>query len=340
VTATGTAGSRQGLTHRIKGWIHTGQQRLEASRTTSRGVDAAVVVQDRDRSVAGNLLACAIAYRLFLWLLPFALLLAAVLGFVQASGSQGPEHLGDNLALGRSVVSVVADAAEQAERSRWIVLVLALVAMYSAGGAGAKTFTAVHGLAWGMPVRRPRKSARASAAFTGAALVTLLLVVGAQYLRKEAPGLGLLAALTIVVVYGALWTAISTLLPHGDAPWTRLVPGALFLGLATQLMHLVTTYYLAGKIDSASELYGGLGVAATVLLGLYLVARLIVAAAVINATLWERARAREAQRRDLSARRVASFDARESWRGAGSLAGGEAPSLPSAEHVSERRKDL
>src|SRR5207249_3962514 len=83
----------------------------------------------------------------------------------------------------------------------------------------------------------------------------------------------------------ALWRAISIALPHGGAPWTRLVPGALFLGAGAELMHLVSVYYLSGKIESSSELYGGLGAAATLLLGLYLVARLIVAAALLNATL-------------------------------------------------------
>jgi len=97
---------------------------------------------------------------------------------------------------------------------------------------------------------------------------------------------------TIVVAYAALWLAASILLPHGDVPWTRLVPGALLVGTGAELMHVVSVYYLSGKLQSSSELYGGLGVAAAVLVGLYLVARLIVAAALLNATLWERAEAR------------------------------------------------
>ena len=42
------------------------------------------------------------------------------------------------------------------------------------------------------------------------------------------------------------------------------------------------------KLDSASELYGGLGTAFVLLLWLYLVARLVVASAVVNATLYDR----------------------------------------------------
>ena len=39
-----------------------------------------------------------------------------------------------------------------------------------------------------------------------------------------------------------------------------------------------------------SELYGALGAAASVLLWLYLIGRLVVGSAVLNATLWERNR--------------------------------------------------
>jgi uncharacterized BrkB/YihY/UPF0761 family membrane protein len=344
VTETGPGGSGHPRAGRLQACIGAGKERLEASRRTSRGVDAAFVVQHHDRTVGGNLLACAIAYRLFLWLLPLALVIAAVLGFIESSESGATEELGTDLALGRSVVTVVADAAQQAERSRWVILVMALVAMYSAGAAGAKTLTAVHGLVWGMPVRQPRRGPVGSATFTGAALATILLATGAQYLRREAPGLGLTAMLVIVVVYSAAWVGVSTVLPHGDAPWARLVPGALLLGVGTQLLHLVTVYYLAGKIHSASELYGGLGVAATVLLGLYLLARLIVAAAVMNATLAERAavRARRTGAVDDAGRgadHAVAHGGRLALDKAGSLAGGEAPGPPSAQHVGQRRKD-
>ena len=42
------------------------------------------------------------------------------------------------------------------------------------------------------------------------------------------------------------------------------------------------------KIEHASALYGTLGTAATILLWLFLIARLLIAAAVTNAVIWER----------------------------------------------------
>jgi uncharacterized BrkB/YihY/UPF0761 family membrane protein len=76
---------------------------------------------------------------------------------------------------------------------------------------------------------------------------------------------------------------ISYLLPHGsDLPWWGLLPGAVFLGIGTQILHLVTVYYFGVKLSNASELYGSLGIAATLLLWAYVVARLVLASASIN----------------------------------------------------------
>jgi uncharacterized BrkB/YihY/UPF0761 family membrane protein len=173
--------------------------------------------------------------------------------------------------------------------------VIALVGLYTAGSAGARTLIAVHRFAWAMDPRPSARGPTPAAVFTALSFAMIGLAAGAQYLRREAPGIGLTVTITIVVGYAALWLAVSIVLPHADAHWTRLLPGALLFGAGADLMHLVSVFYLAGKIESSSELYGGLGVAAALLVGLYLVARLIVAAALLNATLWERAESRSSR---------------------------------------------
>ena len=60
------------------------------------------------------------------------------------------------------------------------------------------------------------------------------------------------------------------------------------MAVATQLLHAFTVFYLAGRIDRMSATYGPLGVAIVVLLWLYLLGRAMVAAAVVNATIWDR----------------------------------------------------
>jgi uncharacterized BrkB/YihY/UPF0761 family membrane protein len=76
-------------------------------------------------------------------------------------------------------------------------------------------------------------------------------------------------------------------------PWTALVPGALLFAAGFQGFHLALTLYFAPRAARASMLYGTFGVALTVLVSLFLFARLAVAAAELNATLWERRRPSE-----------------------------------------------
>jgi uncharacterized BrkB/YihY/UPF0761 family membrane protein len=286
--------SVDGSTHstrreRIRDMAVSAQRRVQDARKSSPSVDAAFVVQLRDRTVGGNLLASAIAYRLFLWMLPVALLMASLLGFAQASGRDQPEQVGEDLGLGKSVISTVAGAASQAEKSRYLLLFIALFGIYFAGAAGAKTLIAVHRFAWGLSPIGPRVTPLASLAFTGAAVAVACASALAGIIRDQAHGIGLVAMVIVALLDASVWFGLSLLLPHAGAPWTRLVPGALLVGVGMQLVHVASVYYLSNKIETASQLYGGLGFAATILLGLYLLARLMVASAVLNATLWSRA---------------------------------------------------
>jgi hypothetical protein len=54
------------------------------------------------------------------------------------------------------------------------------------------------------------------------------------------------------------------------------------------LLHLVLVYVIAPWAAAKQGTYGALGGAAALLVGLFLISRLIVASAVVNATLWER----------------------------------------------------
>jgi uncharacterized BrkB/YihY/UPF0761 family membrane protein len=73
-------------------------------------------------------------------------------------------------------------------------------------------------------------------------------------------------------------------------PWTALLPGALVLGLGLAAIHLTTVYFVSYKVSTSSETYGALGVAAAILLTLYLLGRLFVAGVILNTTLWEQGR--------------------------------------------------
>jgi uncharacterized BrkB/YihY/UPF0761 family membrane protein len=90
-----------------------------------------------------------------------------------------------------------------------------------------------------------------------------------------------------------LWLVLSLVLPRPPVPWTALVPGALLFAGGFLGFNLAVSLYFAPRAARASTVYGSLGVALVLLVSLFLFGRLAVAAAELNATLWER----RAQRR-------------------------------------------
>ena len=64
--------------------LEQGRQRLSQAEERHAAFRFAVELARRDRAASGSVLAAALAARIFLWALPFALLATAVLGFLGA----------------------------------------------------------------------------------------------------------------------------------------------------------------------------------------------------------------------------------------------------------------
>ena len=125
--------------------------------------------------------------------------------------------------------------------------------------------------------------------FVVAAPIVLLAATGtAGWVRTHAANpVGLLATLAVGAGFGVVWLWVSMHLPAKDVPWTAFLPGAVFLGLGLEALHIFTTYFLETKLANASDLYGVLGLATTALFYLFLVGRGVVWAAELNAVVWD-----------------------------------------------------
>ena len=123
--------------------------------------------------------------------------------------------------------------------------------------------------------------------FTGAALGFAASMAAVRGLRTETAVLGLIVTLSLIVVPQAFWLVASQRLPHRAVVWLELVPGAVLVAIGVQGLHLFTTLFLGPKLTSATELYGALGIATTILFWLYIVGRLVIAGATLNASLHE-----------------------------------------------------
>jgi len=257
-----------------------------------RSVDATLSAYERDRDRAGFLLAGALAYRLFLWLLPFTLVIVGGLGFLEAADHDNSSDLADKLGVVGLASKSVSEAAADAEHARFIVLLIGIPALYLASLGAIKAFRAVSALVWGVPAEPLRRKPLAVLGVLGliAAFFTVTLVGTA--IRHESPGPGVIANLLIGIAY--VWFAFVALwiLPRPSVHWTAILPGAITIGLGLQVIHLVNVYFISYRISRSSETYGALGVAAALLLSLFLIGRLFVAGVILNATLWERRDAR------------------------------------------------
>ena len=265
-------------------WTH-----VEQARPRIRALDAAFNVREYDQEVGGGLLAGAIAFRLFLWLVPFALVVVLALGWIVDDTSLSRSELGSRYGITGIVSAYVGDASQQSSTGRFALLVVALYALYLASLSAVRALRVAHLLAWQMPPARFKGSFKAAVWFIAGTTLVALVTAAVNAIRQSSPGLGLVSLILMVVFIGVVWLAASWKLPHPpEVPLTALIPGAVMVAVGAEALHLVTVLWFAHKIEHSSELYGGLGIAVGLLAWLYLLGRLAIASAVVNATLWRR----------------------------------------------------
>ena len=261
-------------------------ERAEVVRQNHRSVDAVVSMADRDIEIGGAIMAGALAYRIFVWLLPFGLVLVGGIGVAADAADESSASAANSLGLQGIVSHSVAQASGGS--SRWYAILIGIPILVWASRGLLKALIVVHRLVWGDVRREVAKPT------VGATLRILLLFATYFAIREGARGveswsgsfaLGTLFGLVLVFLW---WMLVSIRLPHHGAPWRALVPGAVIISLGFELVADVGTHLIAPRISSSESAYGALGVAATLLLGLFIVSRLVVASAVVNATAWER----------------------------------------------------
>jgi membrane protein len=261
-------------------------ERAEALRAGHGSVDAVYTIVDRDGEVGGGIMAGSLAYRIFVWLLPFALVVVGGIGVTSQVASESPESAAKSLGLSGLVSNSVAEAAQGS--SRWYALLIGVPVLVWATRNLLRALVVVHRLVWGDPRRAAPK------ATLGATVRLLVLLVAYSALQEVAraieswSGTGWLGALIACLGSIGLWLLISMRLPHRDAPWRALVPGAIMVAVGLQLISIAVTYVIEPRITSSQSTYGALGVAATLLFGLYLISRLVVASAIVNVAIWDR----------------------------------------------------
>jgi uncharacterized BrkB/YihY/UPF0761 family membrane protein len=280
-------GPGAGRLQSVRARAHQVPARLTAARDRHSSIDASFRMLERDRRLAASVLAGGIAFRLFLWLLPLALILGGVLGFT-SSGSAG--EIAQEAGLTATAADAVGQAVAEAGKGRWALLTIGVGTLLWTSSRSVVALRRVYAVVWNLPPPRSANPVKEAVAFSGVGLVLLAIPAGATQLRDVSGGPGIAVTLLALAAFFGIWLWISASLPHDDAPLRALVPGALIAALGTQAVHVFAVFYVAAKLERASALYGGLGLAATFLFVLYVIGRLVISSAVVNAELWRRRR--------------------------------------------------
>jgi uncharacterized BrkB/YihY/UPF0761 family membrane protein len=262
-----------------------------AERLTTRGTLGPLAelgwsADRRMKRVGGSALAALLAYRAFVWLLPFALVCVFVISLAD------PDVLDrkgatDRFGLVGYVAAEISVATQDTGGPGLITgaVIGGLVLLY-ATFALVRSLRAVHALIWAMPPGKVSRPARATLVALGLLTVAVL---GRGLIDGAAEGLGGITGSLVMIaswlVGPAIWLLASWWLPHRARSVRELVPGTAFLFVTLSLVHafiaLVLYPYLRGK----EETYGGLGIAAGIMFALFVIGWAISAAAAINAQL-------------------------------------------------------
>jgi uncharacterized BrkB/YihY/UPF0761 family membrane protein len=261
------------------------REQIEEARERHQSVDIGLAAVERDSEIGGGLLAGALAYRLFVFLLPFAVFAVVGLGLYADATDQSTDAGARDLGLTSLVAQEIGSAAS--DSTRWWVLVASIPILAYAVGQLFRAISIVHGLAYERTARvvkvRPRAIGLFSLAVLGQVASASLVGAFADSLLGAIAGV----AAGIAVVTG-IWLGASELFPHGTATLAERLPGSLLYGAGTLAISLFNVLMIGWLIDERQDSYGALGAAAALLFSMYLTGRLIVGAAVLNATIWRR----------------------------------------------------
>jgi uncharacterized BrkB/YihY/UPF0761 family membrane protein len=240
----------------------------------------------------GLLLASAIAFRLYLTLMPLALLAAGILAGLSSSRNVDLASAVRQGGITGAASQQVVTALRQGHKSWWVAVVIGAAGVVWAGRSLVRTVSVVNAHAWQVsrPVHRVRRRAAGAAIFTAGLLVIVALASAVAHLDRAFGGGAIAAAVLEGAGIAAIWLGVCLTLPDGRRHWTDLLPGCVLVGVAVAVLHAVSRIYLPARVEHASHLYGALGVAAVILAWLLLIGDVLVLGTLTN-SVWSDYRA-------------------------------------------------
>ena len=284
---------RRTLLRRISHWLEHAQALkgwIAEARKRSRALDATFETIEHDSDIGGGMLAGALSYRLFVFLLPLAFFIVSGIGLLGDAIGKDPRLIANSVGFASVVTGEVASTAKST--SNWWVALTSFFALVYATRVLCRAVAIVHSLAWERTASSVKVTSHMLTVFASVVLGQIVFAAGVGAVGHQTVVGGIFVALLGAFVVAVLWLVVSLNLPHSSARWTDLIPGSVWYGVGLLCIQGFNVLVLGSLLQSKSTTYGALGIAGTLLLGLFFVGRVIVGAAVLNATLYRRAEPR------------------------------------------------
>ena len=275
---------------RVTGAVDDTRRRLEGARPRSRWVDIGFRAYEHDTSAGGAVIAGAVAFRMFLFIVPYVFVVVVGIGVAADAAEEDAGDLARSAGIGGLVAKAVSGAADLSGFERVSALVIGLFALFLGSRALLKVLRLSYGMIWNVRPSKLKKTMLPALGVVGFTTIGVVLAASVGALRHEGVILAVIGFVVTTSVPIGMWLVASWYLPRRARTWQELLPGALLFGIGVQVLHVVTVLWIAHVLESKTDTYGAIGAALAILLWAYLLGRLVTGAAVIDAAIWLRRR--------------------------------------------------
>ena len=246
----------------------------------------------------GDNLTALLTYYTFVSLFPLLLVGVTVLGYVLHDDPHLQQRILDSALSNFPIVGDQIRANITTVRGNGVALVIGiLVALY--GGLGIAN-VAQHALnrIWGVPgYARPGFFPRLGRSLgligtLGVAILVTTVLSGIGGGVASNLGTSIAISLAAIVCNTALFTIAFQVMIVSDVAWRDLLPGAILVGIAWEVLQRIGSFYVSRVLQGMSQLYGLFALVLGLLVWISLEARVVLYGAEINAVrahkLWPR----------------------------------------------------
>ena len=258
---------------------------LDDLRRRITAIDVAMRIYERDKHAAGTLLGSALSLRLFTFFVPLVLFAVGVAGVLGRHA--GIDSIASDVGITGSLANEIDGAFSQGATTPWLAIAAGLFGIATAGRSLTRALVLSSALSWNLGGSQ-KIPMRVVGVVVGS-IVGVALTAAIMNRVRDASGLAVASVsfVAVALFYVVLWSVLYLTLPRGTTDPGAALPGASIVAVVLTGLQAVTQLYLPHQIESASSVYGTVGVAVAILGWFFIFGRAMALSFAVNAALYE-----------------------------------------------------